>query len=56
MENEQCNYSGELKSGKAFGEGEATLMRDKNKSFKGSFWDNELHGISKSTNSFLTFL
>ena len=56
VEGQQCNYSGELTQNRANGEGQAILVRDDSISFKGTFRENKLHGISKFSNSLLTFI
>ena len=56
VEGEKCKYFGEKKNNKAHGEGIATLERDKDRSYyKGTFCDDELHGIGEFTNSLLIF-
>ena len=55
VEGEKCKYFGEKKNNKAHGEGIATFGRDKDKSYRGTFCDDELHGIGEFTNSLLIF-
>ena len=56
IQNEQCEYSGELKDNKAHGEGIATLKRSKNLKWKGTFRDGEPHGIGEFSHSLLIFI